>query len=284
MNTESNYRLEQVKQVATKPATKKQKYFKLTFHELLTILCAAAVPIAIGIYTTITTDRQTKAAKERRQFDLKQATELQQRQIYNDFIDNIYTLHRDDELNETSKPWAFANARYKLRGRIVAYRQWDAGRKAHALQFLKEKGLIGREQCTTGCEVKQLVDIIRLNELDLDNVQLTSQTGSLNKLNMKCVQFDQVSMVNASFNFVNLNGASFDGSRLNGAKFKGSSLICASFNGTELQGTDFGDSDLRGAQFINVNLSMAEITSDQMQQAICHNTITNGTASKSTVA
>ncbi|CAF4507323.1 unnamed protein product, partial [Didymodactylos carnosus] len=42
-------------------------------------------------------------------------TELQQQQqIYNDFIDNIYTLHRDSELNETSKPWAFANARYKV--------------------------------------------------------------------------------------------------------------------------------------------------------------------------
>ncbi|CAF4698321.1 unnamed protein product, partial [Didymodactylos carnosus] len=111
------------------------------------------------------------AAEERRQFDLKQATELQQQQIYNDFIDNIYTLHRDDELNETSEPWAFANARYR-----AAHRQWDAVRKAHALQFLKEKGLIGRDQCTTGWEVKQLVDIIRLNELDLDNVQLISQT------------------------------------------------------------------------------------------------------------
>ncbi|CAF4446248.1 unnamed protein product, partial [Didymodactylos carnosus] len=101
---------------------------------LLTILCAATVPIAIGIYTTITTDRQRQAAEERRQFDLKQATELQQQQIHNDFIDNIYTLHRDGKLNEISKPWAFAKACYR-----AAHRQWDPVRKAHVLQFLKER-------------------------------------------------------------------------------------------------------------------------------------------------
>ncbi|CAF1398344.1 unnamed protein product [Didymodactylos carnosus] len=103
----------QAEPAGVKKSEKQQKenYFKLTFNELLSILCTATIPIAIIIYTTITRDQQTQAAKERSQFDLKQAAELQQQQIYNRFIDDIYTLHRDGELNDTAKPRAFANAR-----------------------------------------------------------------------------------------------------------------------------------------------------------------------------
>ncbi|CAF0977567.1 unnamed protein product [Didymodactylos carnosus] len=171
----------------------------------------------------------------------------------------------------------------KHRSYRAAHLQWDVVRKAHALQFLKEKGLIGKQERITGCELQQLIDIIRLNQLNLDNLYLLSQTGSLNQLNMKCVQFEQVSMTNATFSFVDLNGASFDGSRLNGVKFEGSSLICANFNGTELDGTDFGDSNLTDAQFINVNLSTAKLTENQRYQAKFENsTMSNTTVSDGT--
>ncbi|CAF1050919.1 unnamed protein product [Didymodactylos carnosus] len=270
--TQINNRAEPVDVKKPEKQPQKQKYFKLTFNELLNVLCTATIPIAIVIYTTITRDQQTQAARERSQFDLKQASELQQQQIYNRFIDDIYTLHRGGELNNTSRPWVFANARHR-----AAHLQWDVSRKAHALQFLKEKELIGRQQCETGCELKQFDDIIQLNGLNLDNVHLTSQTDTVNQLNMKCVQFEQVSMTNATFSFVNLNGASFNGSRLNGVKFEGSTLVCATFNGTELDGTDFGDSNLTNAQFVNVDLSTAKLTKSQRHQAKLENTIMSNT-------
>jgi hypothetical protein len=31
------------------------QYFKLTFNQLLNVLCAIAVPVSIGIYTAVTT-------------------------------------------------------------------------------------------------------------------------------------------------------------------------------------------------------------------------------------
>jgi sugar lactone lactonase YvrE len=120
---------------------------------------------------------------------------------------------------------------------------------------MKEKKLIGRNKCESGCEPKYLKDIIRLNELNFDYVNLVSQTDKLNQLDMKCVRFEQDSLLNGTFTNINFNGASFDGSRLNGAKFSGCSFIAATFYGTELNDVDFGDSNLEGAQCINVHLS-----------------------------
>ncbi|CAF0983507.1 unnamed protein product [Didymodactylos carnosus] len=263
-----------------KSVTKQEKYFKLTFNELLSVLCAAAVPIAIGVYAVITTHQQTKLTKERRQFDLGQAAEQRQQEVYDQFINDMYTFDKDGQLNDSAKPWAFANARH-----WAAHQQWDVEWKVQALLFLKKKDLIGRQCCRTGDQIERFDDIIRLNELNFDNMHLKSQTGELNPLNMKCVRFDQVSMTGALFSFVNLAGASFDGSRLNGMKFEKSSFVGACFNGTELHNTDFSNSNLQGAQFDNVDLSTAKLTQDQLQQGIFQNTIMpNGTASRPTTS
>ncbi|CAF1432234.1 unnamed protein product [Adineta steineri] len=255
----------------------KRVFWHFTFKDILTILCSAAIPIALAIYTAIGSQQQKREAERTRQFDLEQAekirqfdleqsAQLRQQTLYDEFLNNIYKLDKDGYLNESKNPWAFANAYYR-----AAHRQWDTIRKADVLQFLKEKQLIGRNNCTSGCRTTELDDIIRLNELNFDNVHLESQTGTLHQLNLQCVSFDQVSMSNATFSFASLNGVSFDGGRLDNVKFHGSSLLCASFNGVNLSGTDFGNSDLTGAQFINSDLSNAKLTKDQMKQAYFHN-------------
>ncbi|CAF0752427.1 unnamed protein product [Adineta steineri] len=220
------------------------------------MLCSAAIPVALAIYTAIGSQQQKQEAEKTRQFDLEQSKELRQQTLYDEFINNIYKLDKDRYLKERKNPWAFANAYYR-----AAHRQWDTIRKADVIQFLKEKQLIGRNNCTSGCRTTKLDDIIRLNELSFDNVRLTSETGVLNKLNLQCISFDQVSMSNGEFSSVNLNGASFDGARLDKVKFDGSSLRCASFNGTNLTGAHFSNSDL----------SNVKLTEDQMKQASFHN-------------
>jgi len=222
----------------------------------------------MAIYTTITTHQQQRLADERRQFELQQAAELYQQSLYDDFIDDMYQLHKDGELNDTHNPWAFANARYR-----VLHRRIDVLRKAQVLQFLKEKQLIGRNHCQTGCEQKKLNDIIRLNTLNFDGIQLSSDTGMLNQLDIKCVLFDHLSLGNARFTNVDLSGAVFDGSILNGVKFIGSTLACVKFDGTKLDGADFGDSNLDGAIFINVNMSTVKLSKKQLQMVTILNTI-----------
>jgi hypothetical protein len=241
---------------------RKRTFWEILFIDILTILCAAAIPIALGIYTAITYKQDQEQVQKTQQFSINQAIELRQDTIYDKFLNNIYDLDKDGHLNEEKKPWAFANAYYR-----AAHRQLDSVRKGDVLQFLKEKQLIGRNNCSTGCNSKKLDDIIRLNELNFNDVYLKSQTGTLNRLNLECVSFDQVSMTNATFSFANLNGVSFDQGRLDKAKFGNSSLVCASFNGTDLDGIDFGTSNLQDAHFSNVDLSKVKFTEDQRNQA-----------------
>ncbi|CAF1381486.1 unnamed protein product [Adineta steineri] len=256
----------------------KQAFWHFTFKDILTILCSVAIPIALAIYTAIGSQQQKREAEKTRQFDLKQSAQLRQQTLYDEFINNIFKLDNYGYLKERKNPWAFANAYYR-----AAHRQWDTMRKADVLQFLKEKQLIGRNNCSNGCRTTKLDDIIRLNELNFDNVHLASETGVLNKLNLQCVSFDQVSMSNAVFSFASLNDVSFDGGRLDNVKFDGSSLLCASFDGVNLSGADFRNSDLTGAQFLNSDMSGAKITENQMKQAYFHNiTMPNGAKGETT--
>ncbi|CAF1061821.1 unnamed protein product [Adineta steineri] len=237
---------------------KKRVFWHFTFKDILTILCSAAIPIALAIYTAIGSQQQKQQDEKKQKFDLEQSTQLRQQTLYDEFLNNIFKLDYYGYLKERKNPWAFANAYYR-----AADRQWDAIRKADILKFLKEKQLIGRNNCTNGCKTTNLDDIIRLNELNFDNVRLASQTGVLNKLDLQCVSFDQVSMSNGEFSFVNLNGVSFDRARLDNVKFDGSSLLCASFNGTNLIGAQFSNSDMTGAK----------LTEEQIKQASFHNVI-----------
>ena len=227
----------------------KPRYCHLTLKDLLSILIEITIPVAIGVYGAVTNDQVQKSARlvadkqeritaERRVFDTKRATNLHQQQLYKDFLDAIYLLHKDGELNDSINPWAFANARY-----CAVHREFDGVRKVQALLFLEEKQLIGRRTCITGCEARDVEDVIRLNGMSFDNLNLVSETEGLNALNLSCIQFDGILMINASFSQANLNGVTFIDSRLNGAKFKEISFYCTRFENTGVDGVDFGSSN-----------------------------------------
>ncbi|CAF1123832.1 unnamed protein product [Adineta steineri] len=246
----------------------KRSFWHFTFKDILAIISSVAIPIALAIYTSIGSEQRKQQAEKKQQFDFAQSRQLRQQTLYDGFLNNIYKLDKDGYLNNTKNPWAFANAYYR-----AAHRQWDTIRKADVLKFLKEKQLIGRNNCTNGCKTTKLDDIIRLNELNFDKVHLVSETGVLNKLNLQCTSFEQVSMSDAEFSSVNLNGASFDGARLDKVKFDSSSLLCASFVGTNVTGAHFSNSDLSGAK----------LTEDQIKQAHFYNvTMPNGKKSEAT--
>jgi len=242
---------------------KRQSFFDFNCNDILTVLCAAAVPIALGIYTAITYQQEKENEQRMQEMQINQTVESRRDKIYDNFLKNVYNLDRYGYLNESKDPWAFANAYYR-----AAHRQLDPDRKGDVLQFLKERQLIGRNNCTEQCGYKQpLKDIIRLNELSFDSIRFKSQTGTLTRLNLKCISFDQVSMKNTTFLFANLDGVSFDNSRLQDISFGNSSLVCARFNNTEIENVDFGDADLTGAIFINVDPDKLKLTSTQRDQA-----------------
>jgi uncharacterized protein YjbI with pentapeptide repeats len=250
----------------------------ITLYELLTLLCAAAVPIALGIYTGVSNIQQSKEADQKRESDLQLAAQLRQQSVYDQFINDFYKFHRYGELNESANPWAFANARY-----WTAHEQLTVHLKLQALIFFKNRQLIGRYCRIRNETVIKLRDIIELKGLNFDGVHFKSPTNGLIRLNMTCVQFDQISLVGASFESTTLDGASFYGSDLSGVTFADVSLVGAIFDGTLLAGANFGNANLTGAIFVNVDLSYTTLTSQQLQQAqFLYSKLPNGTDSRTT--
>ena len=251
----------------------------MTLYEVLTLLCAAAVPIALGIYTGVSSFQESKEANQKREFDLQLAAQLRQQSVYDQFIDDFYKFHRYGDLDDSAEPWAFANGRY-----WTAHEQLNIHLKLQALIFFKNRQLIGRYCRTRDAQLVKLRDVIELKGLNFDGVHFESPTNGHILLNMKCVHFDQITLVGASFESTDLDGASFDGSDLSGVTFDDhTSLVGASFNGTLLARVNFGIADLRDAIFLSVDLSYTMLTPLQLQVAQFHNcTLPNGTNSGTT--
>ena len=155
----------------------KLSFWHITLKDLFLIACSAAIPLALGIYSFTMAKQEQQLEENIRQLDYNKANEARQQVLYDRFVDNIYKLDKNGYLAESQTPWAFANAFYR-----AAHRQWDATRKGDVLQFLKEQKLIGRSFCSSNCRRKDVPDIIRLNELNLERVRLHSQTGTLRVL------------------------------------------------------------------------------------------------------
>jgi len=248
------------------PQEKKRRgFFDLNCNDILNILCAAAVPIALGIYTAVTYEQEQARQQKMQELEMNQTMESRQDKIYDGFLKNIFKLDIDGYLNDSKNPWAFANAYYR-----AAHRHLEPVRKGDILQFLKEQQLIGRNNCTSGCGYRPIDDIIRLSELNFNNMHLTSQTGTLNYLNLQCVVFEKVLMKQTTFFWNDLHGASFDHARLSNVNFHNTSLACATFVGTEFDNVDFAGSNLTGAIFIDVDLSKVKLTDEQKKQIHFH--------------
>ncbi|CAF4006331.1 unnamed protein product, partial [Adineta steineri] len=52
--------------------TNKRVFWHFTFKDLLSLLCSAAIPIALAIYTAIGSQQQNKEAEKKQKFDLEQ--------------------------------------------------------------------------------------------------------------------------------------------------------------------------------------------------------------------
>ena len=268
--------------LATHEPRQKSRRWIRTLSDAIKLLMEIALPIAIGVYTAVTSEQMNKSSEvaaleqhriavDRQDFDLERSNKAYQQQLFKDFLDTMYTFHKDGELNDSANPWPFANARYR-----AVHSEFDPDRKGQALLFFKEKRMIGRRACATGCEEKNLDDIIRLEGLKFDRVKLNSEIGTLSSLDLGCIQFDRISMINASFANVNLKGVSFSNVRLTGAKFDDISANCTRFENMDLDGVDFGQSKLSGVVFKNSNLSTAKLTATQKAEASFVNVIMPG--------
>jgi uncharacterized protein YpmS len=95
------------------PVKKKRTFWKFSCNNIFSILCAAAIPIALGIYTGITYKQEQEQAIRTQELSVRQTIESRRDTLYNQFLSNVYNLDKDGYLKERYNPWAFANAYYR---------------------------------------------------------------------------------------------------------------------------------------------------------------------------
>ncbi|CAF4403671.1 unnamed protein product, partial [Adineta steineri] len=73
----------------------KRLFWHFTFKDILAIISSVAIPIALAIYTSISSEQQKQQAEKKQQFDFEQSRELRQQLLYDGFLNSIYKLEKD---------------------------------------------------------------------------------------------------------------------------------------------------------------------------------------------
>ena len=79
-----------------------------SIREAVKLLMELALPIAIGVYTVVSSDQMNKSAEvgameqhrialARQDYDLERSTKAYQQQLFKDFLDTMYLFHKDGE-------------------------------------------------------------------------------------------------------------------------------------------------------------------------------------------
>jgi uncharacterized protein YjbI with pentapeptide repeats len=201
------------------------------------------VPIflAVGAWLLSAADKES---------ELNLELDRQNQGVLTSFMDNLSKLLLESNLRE-SKP--ATEVRWIARTyALAAFRVLDDKRKAEALQFLFETGLISENP------------IISLNSANLRSVIL--DRAALVKAEIKGAYFQ-----NASFKGANLSDTNFCGSDFSNADFRGSildgtNLSFAILKNVNLSGLDLTQADLNCADLSGANIKNTKITKEQLKQ------------------
>lgn len=193
-------------------------------------LLVVPIFLALGAYLLSNIEKQTEQIIE---------VDRQRQNILTTFITQISTLLLENKLR-TAKSGSEIRSIARTYTR-TALRNLDAKRKAEALQFLSESGLI---------QTNPIISLIgaNLEEIDLRNASLIG-------VEIKGARFDRSNFANA-----NLSSANFTGSVFSDSNFEGASLEKANFSYAILKNVKFNKLDLTKTNLEWANLEGADLT------------------------
>jgi len=166
------------------------------------------------------------------------------------FTDNLSKLLLEGKLRESS-PGSEVRSIARTYA-LSAFRVLDKKRKAEALQFVFEAGLITENP------------IISLNGANLRDVLLDNAT--LVKAEIKGAYFLKSSLQNGNFSNTNFCGSNFSGSDFRGSILEQTNLSFANLKNANLSGIDLTKTDLNCAELEGANIKNAIITDKQLKQ------------------
>jgi uncharacterized protein YjbI with pentapeptide repeats len=236
-----------------------------TFWDWLNLFGVLAIPVVVGFGTVWFTTKQGQVSSS-------ENNDNQQEAALQGYINEMSELLLDKNLRD-SQPEDEVRMIARVRT-LTVLRRLDAERKVSVLQFIRESGLIEKNN--------RIVDLTRadlsgvnLSVANLDSTDLSGANLSGANLFYARVFFANLKRVNlneANLNEADLHGADLSLADLQGANLKRANLSGANLTLTNLSRVNLADADLdranlKGAVLMFSNLSGAKVTSEQLDQA-----------------
>ena len=201
---------------------------KLTKLETIKILVSLALPLAVGIFTLVTTIQNRNIALQERRQDLNQAEDEQQESVFVDYINDI-SRFRDrnrDTLNQS-------DTQIYIRGKtLAALRKLNVERRKFLFLFLQDMLF------------SSTANYSFLSSANFNGIQLNSY-----ECQFRNTIFSGLLFHNATFTYCSFTNVRFDEVELDGARFSHSTLYRVQFTDCQMDSVHIADSILSEDSF-----------------------------------
>lgn len=217
----------------------------LNKFQFLKLLSSLALPLAVTVFTVITTLQSTKIANANRQQDLLQAEDDQRQTFFVDYINDISRYCDKHIRNLTNNEDRLLYIRTKT---LTILRKLDTERKQYLLLFLQESSLLLEKKKFS------LLDGANFSGIYLSQKDCVFTDVIFSGVNFRHATFVNCIFDNVTFDSVDLSHASLTKSILYRNHFYSCQLDFVSFESSVVSETNITTSGLIFANFHQVKL------------------------------
>jgi uncharacterized protein YjbI with pentapeptide repeats len=227
----------------------------------LLVVPAMLAAIAVGFNASQASREREREDKRLAKAD-ERAEDVRHEQALQSYFDRISDLLLAHRLLRAQKDSAVGQVARNIT--LATLRGLDGGRKAQAIRFLADAGLIAAPVADD-----DPVPVVDLADADLSGADFREVEGldvvSLNGANLRGARFDGVRLREVEFQFTALRDASFRKARLSGGGFDESDLRWTRFDGARLgfvgdtDPVSFREACLTGASFAGARIGAASL-------------------------
>ena len=243
----------------------KTRNVRLTKFHIIKLLTSLALPLAVAIFTLITTLQNRQIARQNRAQDLVQSEDDQRQNVFVNYIDDI-SQYRD--ANIANLTHNFDRLLYIRTKTLTSLRKLDDTRKKYVLLFLRESSLLIEDEHSL------------LDGADFNSIQIDPQDCKFRNVIFSGVSFQEVSFTHCLFENVTFSRVDFRRAmlthsafyrthfiscRVDNVDFRHTVISESTFNQSSITWTNFRYAKIDYVKFLNVNLTRATFSADPDQ-------------------
>jgi uncharacterized protein YjbI with pentapeptide repeats len=234
----------------------------LSKFQLIKLLTSLALPLAVALFTLITTIQNRQIAEQNREQDLKQAEDEQRQNVFVSYINDISHYRDKYSSNLTNNLDKLLYIRTKT---LTVLRKLDNERKKYVFLFLKESFLLSADEQSLLVEAN--FNGIRLNQYDC-YFKHTTFLG----IYFENVSFTNCVFENVTFRYVYFHRANLTNSIFYLSQFYACQMDYVNFQQTIISESIFDRSLLSYADFRHVKFDFTKFNNVNFTKAIFSDT------------